>query len=105
AVERGGGKTNPMVNSGAIATTSLALGGSVEARWSFLHEGLSKFAGRDLPFGDEVYRSAAETNHQNRSIARLLHALDAVYIDPDEATDLYTRQSSVLVTAEDLAWM
>ena len=37
------GRTNPMVNSGAIATTSLAPG-----LGTFLHEGLSRFAGREL---------------------------------------------------------
>ena len=49
-----------MVNSGAIATTSLAPG------WDFLHEGLSRFAGRELPFDDEVYASATATNARNQ---------------------------------------
>ncbi|RKH89751.1 glutaminase, partial [Corallococcus sp. AB038B] len=40
------GRTNPMVNSGALATTSLVPGTSPEARWRFIHEGLSRFAGR-----------------------------------------------------------
>src|SRR5690606_31887277 len=75
AIERGpGGRTNPMVNAGAIATTSLAPGASLEAKWRFVHEGLSRFAGRVLALNDEVYASACATNHRNQSIARLLES-------------------------------
>ena len=50
AIERGqDGRTNPMVNSGAIATTSLVPAPTAEARWRFIHDGLSRFAGRALP--------------------------------------------------------
>jgi len=106
AVEAGDdGRTNPMVNSGAIATTSLAPGTSHEARWRFIHEGLSRFAGRTLPLNDEVYASASETNFRNQSIARMLQSFGRVYLDPAEATDLYTKQCSLNVTAKDLAVM
>lgn len=106
AIERGdGGRTNPMVNAGAIATTSLAPGASGEARWEFLHAGLSAFAGRPLSLNDEVYRSASETNYRNQSIARLLQSYCRVYLDPVEATELYTRQCALDVTARDLAVM
>src|SRR6478609_9849557 len=60
AVERSGdGRTNPMVNPGAIAVTSLVPGGNSEERWRFVQEGLSGFAGRELVLDDEVYRSAS----------------------------------------------
>jgi len=99
------GRTNPMVNSGAIATTSLAPGETSEDKWRFVHDGLSRFAGRTLSLNAEVYGSASETNHRNRSIARLLQSYDRIYHDPDEALDLYTRQSSLNVSARDLAVM
>jgi glutaminase len=106
AIERGAeGRTNPMVNPGAIATTSLVPGGTAEARWRFIHEGLSGFAGRELSLNDEIYASASETNHRNREIARLLERHDRLYSDPVEALDLYTRQCSLGVTAHDLAVM
>jgi glutaminase len=106
AVERGDdGRTNPMVNAGAIATTSLVPGGTREARWRFIHEGLSRFAGRTLPLNDEVYASASETNYRNQGIARLLQSYGRIYLDPAEATDLYTKQCSLNVTARDLAVM
>jgi glutaminase len=106
AIERGDdGRTNPMVNAGAIATTSLVPGTTRAARWKFIHDGLSRFAGRTLSLNDEVYASASQTNHRNQSIARLLQSYGRIYLDPAEATDLYTEQCSLNVTARDLAVM
>jgi glutaminase len=106
AIERSpGGRTNPMVNAGAIATTSLAPGADKAERWRFLHEGLSRFAGRPLPMNDEVLESARATNFRNRSLAWFLQGAGAIYLDPDEAVDLYTMQCSLNVTARDLAVM
>ena len=106
AVEQGNeGRTNPMVNAGAIATTSLVPGESLEAKWKWIHSGLSRFAGRELPLCDEVYASASATNHRNQGIARLLKSFGRVYMDPAEATDLYTKQCSLNVSAKDLAVM
>src|SRR5499433_2749331 len=99
------GRTNPMVNSGAIATTSLVPGPSLAAKWKFIHDGLSRFAGRPLPLNGEVYASASETNHRNQSIARLLQSYGRIYMDPAEAVDLYTKQCSLNVSAKDLAVM
>jgi glutaminase len=106
AIERGSdGRTNPMVNAGAIATTSLVPGTTVEAKWQFIYDGLSRFAGRKLPLNEEVYASASETNHRNQSIARLLQSYGRIYLDPAQATDLYTKQCSLNVSAKDLAVM
>ena len=100
AVERSGdGRTNPMVNPGAIAATSL-MGG-----WQAIHEGLSRFAGRELTVNDAVYRSASETNDRNQALGRLLERYGRIYRDPADTVDLYTRQCSLNVTAADLAVM
>jgi glutaminase len=99
------GRTNPMVNSGAIATTSLVPGATSKAKWKFIHEGLSRFAGRTLSVNDEVYLSASETNYRNRSIAHLLQSYGRIYSDPAQAVDLYTRQCALNVSAKDLAVM
>ena len=106
AIEQGqDGRTNPMVNPGAIAATSLAPGATPEARWQFIHEGLSRFAGRTLTLNETVYASASATNHRNRAMARLLQTFGRIYLDPVEAIDLYTRQCSLDVGAKDLAVM
>jgi glutaminase len=99
------GRSNPMVNSGAIATTSLVPGGNLEARWKFIHDGLSRFAGRKLPLNDEVYASASATNFRNQAIARMLQSYGRIYIDPADAVDLYTKQCALNVSAKDLAVM
>jgi glutaminase len=106
AVERGiGGRTNPMVNPGAIATTSLVPGATLDSKWQFIRDGLSRFAGLTLPLNEEVYASASATNHRNQAIARLLQSYGRLGLDPAEATELYTRQCSLSVTARDLAVM
>jgi glutaminase len=106
AIEAGAdGRTNPMVNSGAIAATSLAPGTTTEAKWRAVHDTLSRFAGRELSLDDEVYASASSTNHRNRDIALLLESYGRLYFDPIEATDLYTKQCSLKVSARDLAVM
>ena len=99
------GRSNPMVNAGAIAAVSLVPGESSSAKWLSIQEGLSRFAGRALTLSDEVYASASAANHRNRAIANLLASRGRIYTDPAEAVDLYTRQSCLLVSAEDLAVM
>ncbi len=106
AIELNADRTmNPMVNAGAIATTSLCPGATAEEKWRFIQDGLSRFAGRPLVLDEEVYRSEAETNLRNRGIAKLLEGYGRMYFDALEATDIYTMQCSLNVTARDLAVM
>ena len=106
AIERtSDGTTNPMVNAGAIAAASLAPGSTAESKWQFIHEGLSRFAGRTLTLNSEVYQSEAATNQRNEGIANLLQSYDRIYFDPIQATDVYTKQCSLNVTVKDLAAM
>ncbi|GLQ55888.1 glutaminase A [Devosia nitrariae] len=99
------GRTNPMVNPGAIAATSLISGDTYDAKWQTIVSGLSAFAGRDLSINEEVLASARATNLRNRGLAHLLHSAGRIYCDPIDALDLYTRQCSLDVTARDLAVM
>ncbi|MFE1599719.1 glutaminase [Methylobacterium sp. ID0610] len=94
-----------MVNAGAIATTALVPGADAAEKWAAIQDGLSRFAGRRLHLDEEVYASACETNFRNRGIAHLLRSLGRIAGDPTEVTDLYTRQCSLNVTAQDLAVM
>jgi len=95
-----GSPMNPMVNAGAIATTALLPGG-----WLSVLEGLSRFAGRSLELDERVLRSESETNHRNQGIADLLTSYGRLAGSPEEMVEVYTRQCSLLVTAEDLAVM
>ena len=96
---------NPMVNAGAMATTSLVPGRSSDQQWAFLRDGLSRFAGRELTLDRDVYDSESATNLRNQGIAHLLHSYGHLYADPDQTTDVYTRQCSLLVSTIDLAVM
>ena len=100
-----GDPRNPLVNAGAITTTSLVPGSTAAEKWDFVQRGLSRFAGRPLEIDDQVYASESATNQRNRAIARLLQSYGRMEFDPVQATDVYTRQCSLLVTAEDLAVM
>lgn len=99
------GRTNPMVNSGALATTSLVPGVTTADKWQFIRDGLSRFAGHPLALDEGVYLSASQTNHRNQGIAWLLHGLGRLGADPAQAVELYTRQCSLAVSARDLAVM
>ena len=101
----GGSPQNPMVNAGAIVTTSLMPGDTAEQQWHNVLAGLSRFAGRQLELDTEVYESEARTNSRNRAIARLLHSYGRLDVDPEAAVDVYTKQCSVRVSAGDLAVM
>src|SRR5262249_48621954 len=97
--------TNPMVNTGALATTSLVPGATAAAKWQVIHEGLSRFAGRRLALTEECYPRPSATNPRTRGRAAFLAGYGRLYFDAVATVDLYTRQSSLNVTARDLAVM
>ena len=100
-----GSPMNPMVNAGALATTSLVPGADAAERWDFVQHGLSRFAGRELDLDMRVYESEAASNQRNESIARLLDSYARLDWDPIETADVYTKQCSLSVTTRDLAVM
>ena len=106
AIELNADRTmNPLVNAGAIATTSLVPGATAAEKFETIVAGMSRFAGRRLVLDEDVYASEAATNNRNQGIAHLLDGYGRMYCDPDLATDVYTRQCSLRVTARDLAVM
>ena len=96
---------NPLVNAGAIATTSLISGKDAEEKWNKILTFYSKAAGEKLKLIDEVYKSEAATNTGNKALSMLLAKYDRIYADPFESVDIYTKQCSVGVNAEQLARM
>jgi glutaminase len=106
AVERMRGKEiNPLVNPGAIASTSLVNGADSAAKWKSIVQIHSDFAGRQLSLNMPVYISEAGDNLRNQAIAHLLFAYGRMYFDPVQATDIYTKQCALNVNAKDLATM
>jgi glutaminase len=96
---------NPLVNAGAIATTSLISGKDADDKWNKILNFYSRAAGEKLTLIDEVYKSEAETNTGNKALSMLLAKYDRIYGDPFEAVDIYTKQCSVGVNAVQLARM
>ena len=100
-----GRASNPMVNAGAIVTANLVGGTNREEQFQRILEGLSAFAGRSLSVDESVYASERDTGDRNRAIAFLMRSAGLLEADVDAAVEMYFRQCSVLVTAQDLAVM
>jgi glutaminase len=96
---------NPMINAGAITSTSLVAGDSAAERERRVVDFYGQFAGRALEVDSEVYESERDTGHRNRAIGHMLRAFGVLEEDPDEALDLYFRQCSVSVDCRDLSQM
>jgi len=96
---------NPLVNAGAISTTSLISGKTATEKWNKILNFYSKVAGEKLVLLREVYKSEAATNTGNKALAMLLAKYDRIYADPFESVDTYTKQCSVGVNATQLARM
>ena len=106
AVEMQKGKEiNPLVNPGAIASSSLVAGKDSAAKWKSILQIHSDFAGRPLSLDMPVYISEAGDNLRNQAIAHLLYAYGRMYFDPVQSTDIYTKQCAIAVNAKDLAVM
>lgn len=100
-----GAPINPMINVGAIATTSLVGGETPERQWERILDSLGRFAGRKLDLDEAVYRSESATGHRNRAIAWMLKNFGAIDGEPMASLENYFRQCSILVTCRDLAMM
>jgi glutaminase len=101
----GGPEINPLVNPGAITTTSMIGGANREEIWKKVIDYHSDFAGRPLSVDQEVYRSEADTNQRNQAIGALMYAYGYIKSDWAMATDIYTEQCAIAVNAKDLAEM
>jgi glutaminase len=94
---------NPMINSGAIATTSLIEGTDFNSKLDLILEHFEKFVGHKLTIDEKVFASEKKTAHRNRAIAHLMKHFDVIDSDIEETLDLYFKQCSILVNCNDLA--
>ncbi|WP_346695648.1 glutaminase A [Barnesiella viscericola] len=96
--------STPLVNAGAIAACSMVQPtGNAVAKWKAIVDNITLLSGSAPVLIDELYKSESETNFNNRSIAWLLKNYNRIYDDPDLSLDLYTRQCSLGITAEQLS--
>lgn len=96
--------STPLVNAGAITACSMVkpIGDSAK-KWEAIVSNITDLCGSAPQLIDELYKSESATNFNNRSIAWLLKNYNRIYDDPDMSLDLYTRQCSLGVTAEQLS--
>ncbi|WP_158674168.1 glutaminase A [Pseudokineococcus lusitanus] len=95
---------NPMINAGALATTSLVRAGDAAERSERLRDLLSRLAGHELVVDEEAAAAELASGRRNRALAHLLSAHGMLGVDdPEEAVAAYARQCAVLVDARDLA--
>ena len=106
SLEPGTGRPrNPMINAGAIATTSLIAGKSPRTRLQRLLDMFALYTGHSVTVDEAIYLSESETGHRNRAIGHMLRNFDILTSDPMPAVELYFQQCSVSVTAHDLGIM
>ena len=96
--------STPLVNAGAISACSMVKPvGDSDGKWKSIIGFIEELAGSQVEVIDELYKSETATNFNNKSIAWLLKNYNRIYDDPEMSLDLYTRQCSLGVTAEQLA--
>ncbi len=96
---------NPMVNAGAIATTSLLKGSGPTERLNSMLEMFQRYIGHDIFVDISTFMSERTTGHRNRAIAHLMLNFGMIDEKIDEALDLYFQQCSIMVNCQDLAVM
>ena len=96
---------NPMVNAGAIATTSLITGQDPADRLNRMLAMFQRYVGDEVFVDVSTFISERSTGHRNRAMAHLMLNFGLIDEHIDEALDLYFQQCSVLVTCHDLAVM
>lgn len=96
--------STPLVNAGAISADSMVKPtGNSDAKWKAIVDNMTDLCGSAPELIDELYKSESATNFNNRSIAWLLKNYNRIYDDPAMSLDLYTRQCSLGITAEQLS--
>lgn len=100
-----GAPMNPMINAGAIASTSMIPAKTSGDQWKRIEESLARFIGRKITIHESVYHSESETGARNRAIAWMLKNFGIIDGDPMSPLENYFKQCSVLVSCRDLAYM
>jgi glutaminase len=100
-----GRPANPMINAGALMTTSLVQAVSISARFERIRECLSAFAGHRLSVDEAVFASEMETGDRNRALAYLMRNAGSLRESVEECIEVYFKQCALSVTTADLAVM
>ncbi|MBO3444393.1 MULTISPECIES: glutaminase A [Clostridia] len=95
---------NPMINAGAIVTTSLIKGSSIVEKEERMLKFFRRLAKNDnIGINYDVYKSEKMSGDRNRAMAYLLKNDGFIEGDVEEVLDLYFKQCSIEIDAIDLA--
>jgi len=95
---------NPMINAGAIVTTSLIKGKDIEEKEQRMLNFFRRLSKNpNLGINYDVYESEKSTGDRNRAMAYLLKNDGIIDGDVEEILDLYFKQCSIEVDSMDLA--
>ncbi|AMR39881.1 glutaminase A [Elizabethkingia anophelis] len=101
-METTGKPLNPMMNAGAILTTSLIDGEGEEPFKKILEMVRYITKNSNINYSKEVYNSERETGHRNRGMFYIMKN-NGLITGNEEKLNNYFKQCSIEVTAEDLA--
>ena len=96
---------NPLVNAGAITTTSLIGGANASERCERLLQMFRRYIGRPVQIDQSTYHAKGTRDYLNRALAYMMLDFGLIEEDIDEILALYCQQCSLMVTCHDLAVM
>lgn len=96
---------NPMINSGAIATSSLIYDLYKSKSLFEVLKYFESFVGTNLNVNEEVFVSEKKTAHRNRAIANLMRHFNVIGSEIEAYLDLYFQQCSIEVNVQELSLM
>ncbi|MBD2682537.1 MULTISPECIES: glutaminase A [Nostoc] len=94
---------NPIVNTGAIATTDLIKGYRVIERLQRILDMFRRYTGREHEINVPVFLTEKVTGHSDRAMAHLMLSFGMISNRIEETLDLYFQQCSIMVNTHDLA--
>ncbi len=95
---------NPMINAGAIATTSLLAGNSPKEKTERILNLARKLSDNpSIKINEDVYLSEKMTGDRNRSIAYFMKSFNVIEGSVEDILDVYFKQCSIEVTCRDIA--
>lgn len=95
---------NPMINAGAILTTSLIKGKNHQEKIERILSFAKKLSNNnDITINQNAYLSEKETGDRNRALAYFMKSYNSLSGNVDEILDIYFTQCSMEVTCQDIA--
>lgn len=95
---------NPMINAGAIATTSLLAGDTVDSKIERILNLAKKLSNNEnIKINKNVYLSEKLTGDRNRSIAYFMKSCNVIEGSVEDILDVYFKQCSIEIDCRDIA--